>query len=268
MNSLPTINNWLRASTQQLELHNVSTARLDCLVLLEDILGKDRTQLLAHDEQIISTEQLDILNAHLKRRLQHEPLAYIRGKSEFYGRDFIVSKDTLEPRPETETMIKLVNELTPVKQVADVGAGTGAIGITLALELSTSTIDMYELSPAAVKIAKQNIQKHDTQNCHIYKNDLLGGVTKQYDIVVANLPYVPTEHAINQAATYEPKLAIFGGLDGLDLYRRLFEQLNNLSPYVVTESLPSQHKQLAQIAKKAGYTSRKSEDFIQIFSKD
>lgn len=258
---------WLNHSTKRLKEASIATARLDCMVLLEDATGKDRSHLLAHPNQELPQRLIGKLNKQVERRTNHEPLAYIRGKSEFYGREFQVSADTLEPRPETETMIDLAKQLDlPAKsRIADVGAGSGAIGITLALEIKNSQVDMYEISPKAVQIAQNNILKMKAPNCRIYKNTLLHKVKYHYDLVVANLPYVPDSHTINKAAMQEPKIAIFGGSDGLEIYRELFAQLKILKPkYVLTESLPFQHNALARIAKVAGYKLAKTDDFIQL----
>src|SRR4051794_37561413 len=102
------VSDWLRQSVASLEGAGISTARLDCLVLLEDETGKDRAWLLAHPEYELQGSDLNILNTKIIQRMQHVPLAYIRGRSEFYGRDFMVNAHTLVPRPETEGMIELL----------------------------------------------------------------------------------------------------------------------------------------------------------------
>ena len=102
------VGDWLKTATQKLQQAGIATARLDCLVLLEDYLNTNRTQLLAHLERELTVEQIKWLSLRLVRRAKHEPLAYIRSKTEFYGREFIVNKHVLEPRPESETMIDLL----------------------------------------------------------------------------------------------------------------------------------------------------------------
>lgn len=262
-------NNWVQYATTQLTEAGIATARLDALVLLEDCLHIDRAQLLAHPEHELSAEQELAMNAQIERRKAHEPLAYIRGKTEFYGREFVITKAVLEPRPESETMIELLKKL-PQKEhaprIADVGAGSGALGITAALELS-ATVDLLEIDRAAIKVTKINVVKHATKN-RIIQSDLLASAPQQYDVLLCNLPYVPDNFYINPAAMNEPKIAIFGGADGLDLYRRLFEQLKNTCPfpqYVLTESLPPQHKKLAQVANAVGFKLGQTDDFIQLF---
>lgn len=267
---------WLADTINLLKKTGIATARLDALIMLEDLLGKDRTHLVAHDDQELTREQISVLSTQIKRRLGHEPLAYIRGKTEFYGREFIVSADTLEPRPETETMIDVVKAFLKdgPGAVVDAGTGSGCLAITAKLEFPDTEVFATDISEECLKIARQNAQKH-TVDITFFQGDLLTPIPKshftsdrtQNGIILANLPYVPDSHTINQAAMQEPKIAIFGGPDGLDLYRQLFEQLKIQSAaYVLTEALPFQHEELTNIAKKAGYQLAKTDDFIQVFT--
>ena len=266
-----TIQSFLHQATALLEKQGVNTARLDCLVLLEDATGRERSWLLAHGDETVSPSNLRILQVQIERRTKHEPLAYIRGKTEFYGREFLVNAHTLEPRPETEDMIDLLKALWQPEykswQIADIGTGSGAIGITAALELSVTNIELLDIDREALATAKQNAQNYGLElACHY--GDLLDGNQSPYNIILTNLPYVPDSHTINQAAMQEPKHAIFGGPDGLDLYRRLFAQLqdrNHKPVYVLTESLPFQHEDLNLIAGKHGYSQKQAEGFIQVF---
>jgi release factor glutamine methyltransferase len=264
------VNDWLAGATENLEAASVPSARLDCLILLEDTLHKDRAYLLAHPEVELHPHQLGRLNRQVKRRSVHEPLAYIRGFTEFYGRKFRVNKHVLEPRPESETMIELLKTLDlPNKpKIADVGTGSGCLGITAALELHDPYVDLYDIDSSALAVAKHNTVLHEL-HLHAHKRDLLNRPARDYEVILANLPYVPTTWKINEAARHEPRLAIFGGKDGLDLYRRLFEQLSKMDSklhFVLTESLPSQHEKLALIAEKHGYHLLKSQGFIQVFT--
>ena len=266
------IGTWLQMSTQKLRAAGIATARLDSLVLLEDLLNKNRTQLLAHPEDILSPSEIKVLDNDIVRRITHEPLAYIRGKSEFYGRTFLVDKNVLEPRPESETMIEMLKSvpasaLPAHPRIVDVGTGSGALGITAKLELPKAHVDLIEISHTAAAVAKKNINML-SKNMVVFENDLFTNFTNHYDVVLANLPYVPDEFHINPAAQAEPHIAIFGGPDGLDIYRRLFKQIadrDDKPSFIFTEALPPQHEVLAAIAHENGMKLTRTDDFIQQF---
>lgn len=265
-----TIDAWLRDSTTQLSNAGVGTARLDCFVLLEDVTEHDRSWLLAHPEHTLNESTIDALRIKLERRTHHEPLAQIRGKTEFYGREFIVSEDVLEPRPESETMIELLKglQLPDHPHIVDIGSGSGALGITAKLETPNAVVTLLDIDPRALTVSEANAKKHHT-NTPCIESDLLANAPARIDAILANLPYVPDDYHINEAASHEPRIAIFGGPDGLDVYRRLFEQLQSMSKaprYILTESLPFQHADVKAIAMHAGYHMIESEDFIQVFA--
>ncbi len=264
-----TLQVWLAQATKTLEKAGVGSAHLDALILLEDELGKDRGWLLAHPETEISKSALKRLGAKLKKRESHLPLAYIRGFTEFYGRKFLVNRHVLEPRPESETMIELLLKL-PIPDeanIADVGTGSGALGITAKLELPDAQVDLYDIDAGALAVAKHNQALHEL-HLHTRKSDLLNRHLRSYDVILANLPYVPDHYKINQAAAMEPRIAIFGGKDGLDVYSRFFVQLQRFTwkpKFILTESLPPQHQELANFAAEWEFNLYKSENFIQVF---
>lgn len=289
-----TIENWLLQAIENLKKADIPTPVLDAEVLLADVLGKDRSWLHAHTDHILQRSNLRILDSQIKRRAIHEPIAYIRGKQEFYGREFEVSPDTLTPRPETETMVELLLEQVEGRRskveklnIVDVGTGSGCIIITAALEISNIKYQRskvsyigLDISEKALKIAKRNTKKHDIEiDFHYFDllSEALDVRLSTFDVILANLPYVPTNFKINLAASHEPEFAIFGGKDGLDYYRHMFEQLarkskvesRNLSStkFVLCESLPPQHKDLEQIASESGYKLKKTQDLIQLFTK-
>ncbi len=210
-----TTGEFLNVATKKLEASGVGTARLDAMVLLEDCLNNNRTHLLAYPDLKLTTEQIVWLNSRVLRRCRHEPLAYIRGKTEFYGRTFIVNDHVLEPRPESETMIELLlsprgpdNEFDAAN-IVDVGAGSGALGITAKLELSRAHVDLIDIDEAALRVAASNAKKFKVE-VGLVESDLLSKATGKYDVVLANLPYVPDDFHINPAAQAEPRIAIFG----------------------------------------------------------
>lgn len=287
-----TIGKILKTSTKKLEQAGITTARLDCLVLLEDAIGKDRAWLLAHPEATVQGSTLYSFTELVERRAAHEPLAYLRGLSEFYGREFSVNAHTLEPRPETETMIELLiklavnqdkqktggkRQVTNIENyhILDIGTGSGCIAVTAQLELPSATVLATDIDTTCIKTAQTNATRLRA-NVTFYTGNLLepvlpalNNVKTKRTIVLANLPYVPENHTINQAAMHEPKHAIFGGPDGLNYYRQLFtqtRQLRNLPQYIFTESLPFQHESIRAIAKPYGYAEQTVQDFIQVFT--
>ncbi len=262
---------WIIQATQLLKTAGIPSARLDVFILLEDNLGKDRASLLAHPETALTGAQEQKLSRQLQRRSRHEPLAYIRNKSEFYGRKFYINKDVLQPRAESETIISLLKRLPPTSGlVADIGTGSGCLAVTAKLELPSNEVIAVDIDPACLRVARKNAQLLGA-NVRFYTGDLLKPLLGKPAIILANLPYVPEGFQINQAAMHEPKLALFGGKDGLDVYRRLFEQIKGLTvqpKYILTEALPFQHEALRNIALATNYQQQEVDDLIQCFRQD
>jgi release factor glutamine methyltransferase len=265
-----TIQEFLKSNTHKLDAAGISSARLDCLVLLEDALGVDRGAILAHPEIQITSFNLAKLNKKVVQRTQHLPLAYIRGETAFFGRRFVVNKHVLVPRPETEILIEMLKNLSlPSRpKIADIGCGSGCIGVTAALELPGAIVELYDIDSQALELAAANAKTLDALvTCH--QSNLLDDQPAA-DALVTNLPYVPDHLAINRAAMHEPKHAIFGGSDGLSLYRTFWRQVDDLpiQPlFILCESLPSQHKAMYSLAQKSGYQLRSSQEFIQVFER-
>lgn len=250
----------------------IGTARLDTLILLEKVTKFDRAKLLAQPDTKLTSAELAKLKKLLSRRADHEPMAYILGQTEFYGRQFVITRDVLVPRPESETMIDELLSLQNLGTqpiIADVGTGSGALGITAQLELPHSRVDLVDIDQQALKVAQMNVDKF-TLPIKVLKGDLLTSTTQAYDVLLCNLPYVPDDFHINTAATKEPRQAIFGGKDGLDIYRKLFAQLQNKQNwplYFLSEALPTQHDSLQKLAEEIGFQQVKKNDFIQVFKR-
>lgn len=269
-------NDWLIRATNQLTHAGIGTAQLDSLVLLEDALGVNRAHILAHPDTLIPAGKLSQLNDNLQRRIAHEPLAYIRQKTEFYGREFSINNFVLEPRPESETMIEQLKKLCAknpdIHTLIDVGTGSGALAITAQLELPKAKVLATDIDTQCLEVAKKNATCHNaTTTIDFYWGNLLEPVKSQVThntSLLCNLPYVPDNFGINKAASHEPRLAIFGGPDGLDVYRALFAQIDALVTkpgYIFTEAMPTEHSNLAQLAQQHSYQLRLSDDFIQLF---
>ena len=289
--SQATIREWLRRAEAELSAAEVDTARLDSLVLLSDELERDKAWLLAHLDFVLQGSEMKILNTKITQRARHVPLAYIRGKAEFYGREFTVNEHVLVPRAESEAMIDLLlnsgsgkqemgNEKWEMKNghgrgrgcaIVDVGTGSGCLAITAKLELPKADVAAIDIDPNCLKIARQNARALDA-NITFLRGNLLESAdipNSKFQILICNLPYVPEAYPINQAARCEPKLALFSGEDGLGHYRDLFAQVaaRSVRPtLVLTESLPKQHVALAQLAETAGLRLTDTKGYVQAFT--
>jgi release factor glutamine methyltransferase len=209
------------------------SAVLDARILLEAACGSERSTLFSHPERELDPQSVARFEGMLARREVGEPVAYIVGSAGFYGRVFSVDRRVLVPRPETEHLVEAVLDYlrgTPaesVRAVADVGTGCGAIAITLAAEDPRLHVAAGDCSGEALAVARLNARRLGTEGVHFVEGDLLEPLSEDgpFDVVVANLPYVPTVDVPNvpHPVGYEPRVALDGGRDGLDLYRRLLE---------------------------------------------
>jgi release factor glutamine methyltransferase len=208
---------------------DVDTPRLDAELLIAHACGWERRQVLTYPERDISTAAGELLRTLVARRQLREPLAYLLGEWEFYGRPFTVTSAVLVPRPETEMLVEA--GLKWVRQhdahtVVDVGTGSGIIAITLAAEQPDLSVVAVDLSPEALLVAKGNAWHHGVgEQIHFIEGDLLAPLAgRRVEMVLANLPYIPEveyRELMPEVRDYEPALALRGGEDGLSLVRRL-----------------------------------------------
>lgn len=222
--------------TQLLKEVGLPTPRLDAQLLAGHILGIERAMLYAYPEREMSPEQEQAFFDLIERRGHGEPVAYLLGHKEFYGRDFLVDRRVLIPRPETELLVEAA--LAVIQQkiaagqmplVADIGTGSGAIAITLAgEEPSLPYLYACDISPQALEVALLNSQRHHVeQRVSLRQGDLLAALPEPVDILIANLPYVGTEEMALLAPdvrAYEPHLALFSGPYGLGLLQRFCQE--------------------------------------------
>ncbi|HSX58031.1 MAG TPA: peptide chain release factor N(5)-glutamine methyltransferase [Candidatus Saccharimonadales bacterium] len=199
-------------------------------ILLSFILKKDRSFLSAFPETNLTLQQLRSFKTLGNRLEKGEPLAYLLGYQEFYGRKFFVSKDVLIPRSDSEKLIDKVLKLTKNEKltIVDVGTGSGCLGITLALEKPNLKIILTDIDPKALVVAKKNaLLYHIEKRLKFVRSDLLESVNEPVDLIVANLPYIPTknwEKLPTQIKDHEPKLALDSGERKTTFYERLFQQ--------------------------------------------
>jgi release factor glutamine methyltransferase len=217
--------------------HLTETPALDAQVLVANFLNKPRPWVLAHPEALVNAYQHEKIIKGLDRLVLGEPLPYVIGHWEFFGIDLYLTPDVLIPRPETELLVErgitwLQNP--PNRRIAiDVGTGSGCIGIALAMNISDLRVLMTDISPDALKVARINAEKFGiSDRLEFRQTDLLDGITAQYDLICANLPYIPRQVLRNlPVAESEPLLALDGGQSGTEHICRLLDQARNcLSP--------------------------------------
>jgi release factor glutamine methyltransferase len=205
------------------------SASLDAQTLLGVTLNVERAYLLAHPEQPLTVEQAAHFSAWVERCAAGEPLPYVLGRRAFYDRELLVTPDVLIPRPETELLLEAALDFVGARALVavDVGTGSGALAVTLAALRPAVTVCATDISPAALDVARQNAARHGAA-VTFFQGDLLSPLLErgiQADLIMANLPYIPSGDLPALAVTrWEPRLALDGGADGLDLVRRLLAQ--------------------------------------------
>jgi release factor glutamine methyltransferase len=231
--SFPTVRQLLAQATQTLS-DNSPTARLDTEILLAHTLGWERARLFASSDHTPTPQQVAAFRQLVRRRANLEPVAYLVGQREFYGLTLQVDPRVLVPRPETELLVELARERarthtdanpTQPPRLVDVGTGSGAIALALAHHLPTAVIYATDASRDALDVAAANLQRHHLrERVALLHGDLLSPLPEQVDIIVSNPPYTVLAEIDAGVRRHEPHLALDGGSDGLDIYRRLFAQ--------------------------------------------
>ena len=230
MNADRTIAEILREASRVLESAGVPEARRDAGSLLSFVLSKDRTFLISHAEDPVDDDSLDQLREFVERRAAGEPLQYITGVQDFYGREFRVTPDVLIPRPETELIVEAALDVTKSNDafICDVGTGSGCIAVTLLCEMPGARAVAVDKSPAALEIAKLNAAKQAVADrVEFAVSDCFNALDDseyQFDLIVSNPPYV-SESALaglqREVRDHEPLVALSPGSDGLSVIRRL-----------------------------------------------
>ena len=235
---MKTIQEILTSGTAYLEARGIEGARHSMQSLMVHVLGCNRTWLYLHYEDPLSEDKLAPLRDLLKRRGKGEPLQHLLGSTEFFRREFRTDSRALIPRPETEELVEFALQMTPRRQgmrVLDMGCGSGIIGITLALELAKQQpeVVMADISEAALSLTLENATALGAR-VKTYRSDLFtawdtpaeGAVQPPdlFNLVLANLPYVPEGEAVSAEVQHDPATALYGGADGLDIVRRFVKE--------------------------------------------
>jgi release factor glutamine methyltransferase len=226
----------LQSTTQTLCKAGIADASVEAELLLGHVLGMSKTQLYTEPERSLTLVEAEHLSHLIRRRLDHEPAAYILGHSQFYGIDFYIDCHTFIPRPETELLVEKAVEIAEgISQtgrritIADIGTGCGAIAISLALALPKAKIYATDISASALQVAEINCrcQRVDGQ-VELLQGNLLEPLPQPVDVVVANLPYIKDcefGDLSPEIRDYEPTTALAGGEDGLDKIQKMLEQM-------------------------------------------
>lgn len=229
-----TLRRALLAGVQRLQRAGIDSARLDAEVLLGDVLAMTREQLVSMPDVPLTGAQIEHYEETLRRRFEREPVAYITGRQEFWSQGFHVTPDVLIPRPETERLVEIalriasgINHAAPMR-ILDIGTGCGAVVISLAKELASAELWATDVSKAAVAIARGNAVRNGVSEKIKFRcGDLfapIDGEAGQFTLIVANPPYIRTGEIAGLApevSRWEPRVALNGGTDGADFYRRI-----------------------------------------------
>lgn len=261
-----TVRSLLTWAREWLANKGVESPRLDAELLLASALRCDRVRLYIDVDKPLTPEELARFKPLVQRRAAREPVAYILGMKEFYGRSFEVCPGVFIPRPETELLVQLALEAVPrgaPVRVLDLCAGSGAVGVSVAAERPEAQVELVELSPPAAEMARRNAHKHAPGRAAVLEGDLYGPLPpgQRYQVILANPPYIPLPHRATLAPDileHEPHLALFGGEDGLAVVRPVIAGLRErLLPGGLfgTEIDPPQSGPVAEMCKAAGLTS-------------
>jgi release factor glutamine methyltransferase len=245
----------LEATTKFFAKHEVESPRLTTELLLAEILGKTRLQLYLSFEEELPEPVLARLRPLVKQRSEHIPLEYILGKTTFAGQNFKVTSDVLIPRPETELLLEAVIPLVgdPAKPLADIGTGSGILAISLARRFPGHSVQAFDVSEAALAVARENAQ--GLPNLTFTAGDLLEKTSESYQLITANLPYLPSAliSTLSREVQKEPYLALDGGPDGLDLIRRLIGQAQGKTSSLALEIGENQAEAVKKLLQEAGF---------------
>lgn len=245
--------------------------KAETLLILSHVLSKPKEEILKRMDETIGPEKLYELKIRLEERRKGKPLSYITGKKEFFSLEFFVNSATLIPRPETEILVEEALRILRdgrIKKVLDLGTGCGAIGITLA-KLTGVKVLCVDISKDALDVAKKNSIHHGvSERIDLLCSDLLSSVKGKFDLVLANLPYVSDEEyekLPKDVKDYEPRIALYGGKEGLEVIMRFLEDVDSFlseSSYLLIEvGGKRQSRIVSQFLKEKGFSVSSMSDY-------
>jgi release factor glutamine methyltransferase len=261
-----TIGKILNWTKQYFEEKGVDSPRLDAEVLLSHILKCDRIHLYVNFDRPLVGEELSSFRQMVKARAQRMPVAYILGEKEFMGHSFRVTPDVLIPRPDTEILVEEAIRLLAEKEaprIVDIGTGSGAILLSVLKGTEGSTGVAVDLSPAALAVAKSNGERLGLADRAEFRlGDLYAPVDGLFDAILSNPPYIPVRdmEGLSPEVKQEPEMALVGGADGLDFYRRLIDDAPRYlkeGGIVLFEVGIHQAQDVAELGKRRGFSAQR-----------
>ena len=250
---------------KKLKKNNICSYKLDSEILLSKALSKRREELLTNLNQIVEAQKINYFNRLIDRRSCKEPIAYKKKKKEFWSKNFLVDKSTLIPRPETELMVEKLVEIFKGKKlfILDIGTGTGCILLSILSELKNSKGIGIDISKKAISVARQNSKKHKlSEKTKFYRREVDEIYHQKFDLVVSNPPYIRKKDLKNledDIRKFEPKLALDGGNDGLDVIKKVIYKSKSIlktKGMLALEIGNEQFKKVSNILKKNKFKIR------------
>ena len=251
MNILETI----KLGSKLLRKREICSHILDSEILLSNILQKSREKILVNLDQKLNSKNIIKFKKYIRRRSKNEPVAYILGEKEFWSKKFIVNKDTLIPRPETELLVEKLVKLFKGKKISilDIGTGSGCIILSLLSNLEKSVGLGVDVSNKAILIANKNAKRHELSNRVKFLNKSFESIfSKKFDLIVSNPPYIERKKIKNLSEDikrFEPIIALDGGNDGLDLIKKVIYKSKRILKIKGTLALEIGNEQIKKVSK-------------------
>ncbi len=259
------ISELIKLGSQNLKKGQIHTHALDSEIILSNILKQKRETMLTSMETIVSNKDVKSFKKLIKRRLNSEPIAYILNVKEFWSKNFLVNKNALIPRPETEIMVEKIIQYFKNKKIffLDIGTGSGCIILSLLSELRFSYGIGLDISKKAIDLALINSENQKLKNkSRFYKRSLNNIYGYKFDLIVSNPPYICNHQLKNlprDIKRYEPKLALDGGNDGLDVIKKVIYKAKSIlkkNGMLALEIGNGQHRSVSQILKRNGFRNK------------
>ncbi len=267
-----TIEKLLQDGINLIKKRNYINPTLDVQLILSYLLNKDKIYLILHKDEVVEEEVANRFFTMVNRRNEGYPLQYMTNSQEFMGLELYIREGVLVPRPDTEILAeKIINIakqpdfIDKKLRILDIGTGSGAIAVSLGYYLDNSEVTAIDISKKAVEIAEINVKKHNLTNVSIFESDIFEDtflLNKKYDVVVSNPPYIEEDtipQLMTEVSRYEPKIALDGGPDGLDYYRRIaavFKRVHSDNSILSVEIGSNQRYKVMEIFKNINILTR------------